>query len=97
MDIEGSEWDSLPNIMDDGVLNKVKQLALEIHTYVGGWTPESFNWKMDLLKRLETLGFKKWYSHINPECTRPSIHQEKVYVSTCIEMSYINTNFIVVV
>ncbi len=49
MDIERSEWDSLPNMMDDGILNKVKQLGLEIHINTG--TVTSFRSTMYHLKK----------------------------------------------
>ncbi len=92
MDIEGSEWDSLPNMMDDGILNKVKQLAFEIHLNMRPMA--SWRLWMHHLKRLERLGFRKWYSHKNPACIRLSKYW-KVPIADCIEMVYINTNFLV--
>ncbi len=89
MDIERSEWDSLPNIMADGILNKVKQLGLEIHINTG--TVTGFRWRMNHLKKLEKLPFRKWYSKKKPGCTRRS-REGKVPISKCIEMVYINTN-----
>ena len=91
MDIERSEWDSLPNMMNDGVLNKVKPLGFEIHT-----NTRSKRWRsrLNLLKRLERLGFRKLYSHQNPACTRRS-RDGKILISECIEMVYINTKFLV--
>ncbi len=91
MDIESSEWEALPNMLADGILNNVKQLGIEIHVHsrkVG-----DLHQRMELLKRLETLGFKKWYCHRNAACTRESEYVTSVYLALCIEMVYININF----
>ncbi len=93
MDIERSEWDSLPNMMDDGILNKVKQLAFEIH--INTETATGLMGRMNLLKRLERFGFRKWYSHKNPKTIRRSRYQN-ISIARCIEMVYINTNFLTV-
>ncbi len=92
MDIDRSEWDALPNMLADGVLNNVKQLGIEIHMY--SKIVEDLHQRMELLKRLETLGFKKWYCHRNAACTRGSEYVRGVYLAFCIEMVYINTNFL---
>ncbi len=94
MDIEGSEWDSLTTIIADGLLDNVKQLGLESHV-TNPHSVDSFSEKINTLKRLETLGFKKWYVHKNPACHKLSVIQEKVYITRCFEMVYINTNYIV--
>lgn len=53
IDIEGDEWTVLPQIMASGVLDKVKQLALEIH-----FQPENpadlIRTRIRLLRSLET-------------------------------------------
>ena len=90
MDIERSEWDSLPSMMADGILNKVKQFGVEIH--LGSVT--GLRSRLNLLQRLEKIGFRKWYSHKNPACIRQSKYR-KVAIAKCIEMVYINTNFLV--
>ncbi len=92
MDIERSEWDSLPNMMDDGILTRVKQFGVEIH--LDRRSTEALIERMNILTRLERLGFKKWFAHKNPTCTRESVHQKRVYIALCIEMVYINTNFL---
>ena len=55
MDIEGSEYDVLDKMIDDGSLEFVDELWIEFHTYKCGVTPERHN---VLNAYLDTLGIK---------------------------------------
>ena len=56
-DIETSEWKVLQNLLSDGSLKNVMQLAFEIHVDTWAKAKDYFQ----LIKGLETLGFHRWY------------------------------------
>jgi len=92
MDIEGCEWGSLQTMLSSNVLNRVKQLALEIHikrntslqTMYKYWT---------ILDQLEKQGFRRWYWAMN-------FRGASIYMvstgsrSYAYEMAYINIRFL---
>ena len=86
MDIEGSEWPSFATIFEENSLKNVKQLIFEVH--VGESVALH---QLEKVRRLETLGFRKFGVHIN--------HYNRFVTSSgrrltkCYELSYINTNF----
>lgn len=109
MDIEYSEWDVLRQVVRDGVLKNVKQLAFEIHTpelfriykEKGKSFPERLGEKdradfvvmLETLRSLETLGFRKFNYRLNPFGNYDSPYSSKVR-SCCYDLHYINTNFL---
>ncbi|XP_055872914.1 uncharacterized protein LOC106063978 isoform X1 [Biomphalaria glabrata] len=109
MDIEYSEWDVLRQVVRDGALKNVKQLAFEIHTpelfriykEKGKSFPERLGEKdradfvvmLETLRSLETLGFRKFNYRLNPFGNYDSPYSSKVR-SCCYDLHYINTNFL---
>jgi hypothetical protein len=67
IDIESDEWIVLPQILSSGMMDKVRQLGVEIHI-----APSENNFLRDLqqrvkvLKSLEDYGFVRFYSKLNP-------------------------------
>jgi hypothetical protein len=61
IDIEGCEWNAFPTMITENVLHRVKQLLVEVHA---ASEPTLINYQMahDIFKRLDDLGFKKFYS-----------------------------------
>ncbi|KAK7074025.1 hypothetical protein SK128_022557 [Halocaridina rubra] len=64
MDIESGEWEALPNMIDQGLLNNVLQIGMEIHANhlehipFSEWLP-TLQKQYDILSRLEEIGFRK--------------------------------------
>ena len=63
-DIEGSEWGALTDMIKEGSLQNVKQMAFEVHF------PEKpkmaqYELYITTLQELKSLGFMKWKSHHN--------------------------------
>jgi len=97
MDVESSEWGVLETMLKEGMLHRVKQLAIEIHT------PEIFRLRssMDdlvryssILHQLELIGFRKWHWNFNVWGFFPARDGSK-YLSCCYELAYVNINFFV--
>lgn len=96
IDVEGSEWGALAKMLEERMLNRVKQLAIEIHT------PELYKVKSSIddiiqystvLSQLELIGFRKWYWNFNIWGFFPARDGSK-YLSCCYELVYINMNFV---
>jgi hypothetical protein len=96
LDVESDEWDALEAMLEDAVLGRVKQLAVEIHTRE---LQEEKSTVLDLhrywriLHRLEEIGFRKWYWHFNTWGFFPNRDGSK-YISCCYELVYINVNYL---
>jgi hypothetical protein len=91
VDVEGSEWDALTQAADEGALLKFDQLLFEIHLW--HWRSNLdgvFNKWYNLFKKLETQGWKLFYSHVNPLSTQEKFPNH-LYVPCCYELSLINT------
>ncbi|XP_067653276.1 probable methyltransferase-like protein 24 [Haliotis asinina] len=89
MDVEGSEWPSLPNIVSSGELSKVRQLLVEYH---GPCTEKNdcIN-RLKLLKDIYDAGFRKFYVHKNHHCTLNNA-LFPVLRTFCYEIHYVNIN-----
>ena len=88
-------------MLKDGSLRTVKQIGFETHIKelgaVGRRVPASMSSVRDFrgfyetLRGLESLGFRKWYTHSNPMGMYTSKRTYKRR-SCCFEMVYINAN-----
>ena len=85
MDVEGSEWESLEAMLEDGSLKNVNQLLIEIHAFN---SVEQFPVRARTLRKLEQAGFRKFWSKINHYCR--FIGKNGIRYTLCYEMSYIN-------
>ncbi|XP_076464781.1 putative methyltransferase-like protein 24 [Babylonia areolata] len=83
MDIESSEWLTLPDMIETGALNLVRQFMVEFHR------PQSdpkLRERLYTLKKLESLGFQRFHTHMNYHCTDllheyPSPQTEDIAIS----------------
>ena len=68
MDIEDNEWEVLPQIIQSGLLDKVKQIAMEVHYFMSGDTIdlEKMRKKMSVIKLLEQSGMIRFAIRQNP-------------------------------
>ncbi len=65
IDIEFSEWDALPQIMESGMLAKVRQLGVEFHLPENK-SIENYRAKAKILRSLELMGMVRFDSKYNP-------------------------------
>jgi len=95
LDVEGSEWGALEKMLKERMLDRVKQLAIEIHT------PELYQVKSSInnliryssiLHQLELIGFRKWHWNFNIWGFFPA-HDGSKYLSCCYELVFINMSF----
>ena len=78
-------------MLESGVLNRARQLALEIH--VGNYTGDTglIRGYYDILHGLEEIGMRRWYHAVNYYGIR---RLKKRFRSCCYEMVYINQRFL---
>ena len=90
MDIEHSEWPAMIDILAKGELSHVRQLLMEYHLFNSG--AQDIRERMPILKQIEDLGFRRFYTHLNPMCGRLN-NAYPVMRTTCYETYYVNTRF----
>lgn len=91
-DIEGSEWESLEQMLVEKVLHRVKQLGFEVH-FAKNSSPEELTTKWRILQKLHQLGFRRWHFHENA-VGRFRSERANNRLSTWFEMVYVNTAFL---
>lgn len=100
IDIEGNEWDVIPEIIDSGMLDNVRQLAMEIHLF------DIVNFKMleslddyrrfvGIVKSLEDAGMVRFDSEYAPWCPAVVSVLNNITAYLCIEMAWYNSRFLV--
>jgi hypothetical protein len=65
IDIEGSEWDVITDMIASGMLSNVRQLGVEIHL-VTNFPLEKYRDYAQLLRSMETMGMVRFDSEFNP-------------------------------
>ena len=99
MDIEFSEWDAIPEMLQSGFLaEKVKQLAVEIH-FKPDDPLETFHRRVQILGNLEATGqdqaggFVRFSSRPNPWLKRPLqvLGNREGYIG--IELAWYNSRY----
>ncbi|XP_046580861.1 uncharacterized protein LOC124288386 isoform X2 [Haliotis rubra] len=88
MDIERSEWSSLPEMLASQSLSSVRQLLVEYHDQCTD--RDQCIRRLKVLKDVHDLGFRKFYVHKNPVCQIKST-LFPVVRTQCYEVHYINT------
>ena len=59
------EWTVIPHMICTGILDKVKQLAVELHFHVGKQPPEHVRKCMRIIRHLEEYGMIRFASRAN--------------------------------
>ncbi len=102
LDVEGSEWSSLRQAIDDGSLRSIKQLIVEIHSprlRQGRqvMTKQDYADIFQILIDLERLGFRKYLYHADKYCCGGFADLTPVSVAKklicCYELFYVNRRF----
>jgi hypothetical protein len=88
MDVESSEWPALEEMLATNVLDRVKQLAMEIHV---DNTVRDLPKKLSILRQLEAVGFRRW-SYAQNMITLRSMRKHTM--NCCYEMVYVNAKYI---
>ncbi|XP_046452744.1 probable methyltransferase-like protein 24 [Daphnia pulex] len=65
IDIENSEWIALPDIIQTGMLSKVRQLGIEVHLNSEASIEQYRKWAQ-ILRAIEKLGMTRFHSEYNP-------------------------------
>ena len=65
LDVEMFEWTVIPHMIRTGILDKVKQLAVELHFHVGKQPPEHVRKCMRIIRHLEEYGMIRFASRAN--------------------------------
>lgn len=69
IDIEGNEWPVIPQIIQSGMLKKVRQLVIEVHFIPSpGEDINTYRRYVSILKSLEDAGMIRFDSKYNPWC-----------------------------
>lgn len=64
IDIESDEWIALPQILQSGMMDRVRQLAVEVHLPLNG-TIEEIQRCIDILRSIENYGMVRFDSKAN--------------------------------
>ncbi|XP_033759773.1 methyltransferase-like protein 24 [Pecten maximus] len=90
IDVEGSEWDVVEYLLENGMLPRIKQFLTEWHIF-SNWPHRSKNPKnLELFRRIQQAGFKKFSSYMhtlihNPEWVH--LQADTFYVNTLYNSS----------
>ena len=68
IDIEGDEWHVIDNIIDSGMLPKIRQMGVEIHMVPADATMSYYRNLVKTVQRLEANGMVRFNSQLNPNC-----------------------------
>ena len=92
IDIEGAEWSVIPQLIQSGMLKRVRQLALEIH-----FTDKSIHSTAEVATRLKSLKILETEGGMVRFANRPTIRVygklANIYSFTAFEMSFYNSEF----
>lgn len=66
IDIEYNEWTVIPNIIQSGMLSKVRQLGIEFHLYAPATEINWFYDSVKIVKSIEDAGMVRFDSKYNP-------------------------------
>jgi len=95
-DIEGSEWEVIPNMYKEHSWRNVKQIAFEVHIDKGANANVS-TWMMQLetMKLVNRAGFLKWHDHENQiSMQRSRSSRSGLMRPCCYELYYVNKAFL---
>ncbi len=97
IDIETGEWGVLPQLMQTGELDNVKQLGLDVHIE-RKFTESNLNELKGYVEVLRTMerdfGMVRFDSKINPFWTRPFSYMNNKRLSLGYEIAWYNQKFL---
>ena len=90
MDIEMSEWPVIPNLIETGMLEHVKQLAVELHFHYGDISVMYMRSCMSIVRNLEKHGMIRFASRPNYYMNGPVMGKKQ---HTIFELVWMNSKF----
>ena len=94
IDIESAEWKVIPEIIRSGMLSKVRQLAIEVHTSPNQ-TMATFRQQIRVLRSLETIGNMVCFDSLyNPWTVYNITHLNHLEGSTAYEIAWYNSHLV---
>ena len=92
IDVEGSEWDIIPEIVASGMLDRVKQLGIEIHMAYGAVSTDLVRSRVEMLRSLERdHGMIPFDYKINFSCKGHVVGAPEHY--GCAEIAFFNSKY----
>ena len=85
MDVEASEWPALDQMLQSGILVRVRQLFVEFHSHNSQYLSY-----LEILRKIYDYGFRIFWTHKNYNC-RWMI--DSGFLTNCTEVYFININF----
>ena len=102
LDAEGAEWPCLVDWLTSGVLDRVKQLVLEVHTpklrkFGQTMALEDYQRIVKIFEMLKEQGFQKYLFHSKNECCRGYADWGLTIsngLHCCYELFYLNLRYL---
>jgi hypothetical protein len=91
IDAEFAEWIALPQIIESGMLGKVRQLGMEIHLYRNESIEQNRRY-VKILRSIEKMGFIRFDSKYNPLSMTNFTQLGLVSVPFAFEIAWYNNN-----
>lgn len=91
IDIESAEWRVLPNIIESGMLSKVRQLGIEIHL-ANDETVNEYSKLALLLRTIEKMGMVRFDSKYNPWFVGNFPKLNNLWASRGYELAWYNSH-----
>lgn len=92
LDIEFSEWDVIPDMIDSGMLSKVRQLGIELHVSPDE-SIEKYNHYARIVRSLENHGMVRFDSKYNPWLVQRFPHLN-LTASSGYDISWFNSKLV---
>jgi len=86
IDTEGAEWGAFKQMIRDGTFENVDQVLFEIHFW--GDINQNIDTWYGVFKGLEKLGFKLFFSHVNPASNLVRFPND-FYLPCCYELGFV--------
>ena len=87
IDIEGHEWDAIPQMISSGMLNKVRQMTVEFHLPSNSSLQE-YRKMVAVVKSLEDAGMIRFDSKLNPWVMENVAVLDNYYGSLAFEIAF---------
>jgi len=92
IDIEFNEWHVLPQIVQSGMLKKVRQLAIEAHIPPGKDLEFYRKNIVGTIKSIEDTGMVRFDSRYTPFCALPIVEMNSPY--NCFQLAWYNPDYL---
>ena len=88
MDVEGYEWEALPQILSSGMLNKIRQMTVEFHLPSNSSLITHYRQLVATIKSIENAGMIRFDSKYNPWVIDKVPTLDNYYGSLAFEIAF---------